>query len=137
VQERAAGKSYPFIVIDWRTGEVAGTTRFGYIIHLNKRLEIGWTWYGRAFRGTGLNTACKYELLKFAFETLGFRRVQFSADIDNLRSQRAIEKLGAKREGTFRHNYLNAAGESRDDVYFSILASEWEGLKRTVFAEFL
>jgi RimJ/RimL family protein N-acetyltransferase len=127
---------YPFIVIDKQTHEVAGSTSFGHIHPDNKRLEIGWTWYGRPFRGTGLNKACKFELLKFAFESMQFRRVQFSADIDNIRSQKAILKLGAIHEGQFRSNYINALGESRDDVYYSIVHSEWERIKQTVFTEF-
>lgn len=128
---------YPFIILDKLTHEVAGSTSFGHIHPDNKRLEIGWTWYGRAFRGTGLNKACKFELLKFAFEQMRFRRVQLSADIDNIRSQKAILKLGTTREGLFRSNYINALGESRDDVYFSMVHTEWEAIKVTNFNEFL
>ncbi|CAG7651497.1 hypothetical protein PAESOLCIP111_06327 [Paenibacillus solanacearum] len=136
VGEREKRNAYPFIVIDKTTNEVAGATRFGNIVFPNKRLEIGWTWYGKAYRGKGLNKACKYELLKYAFEVMGFQRVQMSADIDNVQSQRAIAKLGATKEGVFRNNYINSAGESRDDVYYSIVASEWEYIKRTVFKGF-
>lgn len=128
---------YPFIVIDKLTNQVAGSTSFGHIFPDNKRLEIGWTWFGFPFRGTGLNKACKFEILKFAFEQIQFRRVQISADIANIRSQKAILKLGATREGLFRSNYINADGESRDDVYFSIIHSEWESIKQKVFNEFL
>jgi RimJ/RimL family protein N-acetyltransferase len=128
--------TYPFIIIDKQTNEVAGSTRYGHLFFDNKRLEIGWTWYGRKFRGTGLNKACKFELLNYAFETMDFRRVQLSADVDNIRSQKAIAKLGATREGVFRANYINASGESRDDVYFSIVQTEWAALKCTVFSEF-
>jgi RimJ/RimL family protein N-acetyltransferase len=128
---------YPFIIIDKQTHEVAGSTSFGHIHPDNKRLEIGWTWYGQPFRGTGLNKACKFELLKFAFEQMLFRRVQLSADIDNIRSQKAILKLGTTREGLFRSNYINALGESRDDVYFSMVYTEWESIKQTNFNEFL
>jgi RimJ/RimL family protein N-acetyltransferase len=138
--ERMVGKRqdnvlYPFIIIDKQTHEVAGSTSFGHINPDNKRLEIGWTWYGRPFRGTGLNKACKYEMLKFAFETMQYRRVQLSADADNIRSQKAIMKLGATREGLFRANYINDRGESRDDVYYSIVHSEWEQIKQTVFKD--
>ncbi|MBM7568532.1 GNAT family N-acetyltransferase [Paenibacillus sacheonensis] len=133
---RDAGTHYPFIVVDRQTGEVAGSTRFGHIQFGAKRLEIGWTWYGEAYRGTGLNRAVKYELLRYAFGTLGFNRVQFSVDAENLRSRRAVLKLGAKQEGLFRCNYENAEGECRDDVYFSIIKKEWPELRRTVFREF-
>ena len=129
--------AYPFIVIDKQTNEIAGSTRFGHISFENKRLEIGWTWYERKFRGTGLNKACKFELLKYAFEIMKFRRIQFSADIDNLRSQKAILKLGASREGVFRRNYINAEGESRDDVYFSVVDTEWKELQSTIFKEYV
>ncbi|QGQ96713.1 N-acetyltransferase [Paenibacillus psychroresistens] len=128
---------YPFIIIDKLTHVVAGSTSFGHIHPDNKRLEIGWTWYGRSFRGSGLNKACKFELLKFAFEQMLFRRVQLSADIDNIRSQKAILKLGATREGLFRSNYINELGESRDDVYFSMVHTEWEAIKANNFSEFL
>lgn len=137
VKQRKTGNSYPFIIIDKRTNEVAGSTRYGNIQFNNKRLEIGWTWYGKSFRGTGLNKACKFELLKFAFEEMEFRRVQFSADIRNTRSQQAIRKLGAKKEGVFRANYIDTSGVSRDDVYFSIIHSEWDEIKNNVFKEFL
>jgi RimJ/RimL family protein N-acetyltransferase len=137
LSKRQENVLYPFIIIDKLKHEVAGSTSFGHIHPDDKRLEIGWTWYGQPFRGTGLNKACKFEMFKFAFEEMQFRRVQLSADIDNIRSQKAILKLGATREGLFRSNYINAQGESRDDVYFSIVYSEWDVIKQTLFSEFL
>ncbi|MFD2615688.1 GNAT family N-acetyltransferase [Paenibacillus gansuensis] len=136
LSSRRDGASYPFIVIHKTSGQVAGSTRFGNMVFQSKRLEIGWTWYGEVYRGTGINKATKYELLTFAFEKLNFNRVQFSVDTDNLRSQKAVLKLGAKQEGIFRSNYINAKGEPRDDVYFSIIKSEWPGIKATEFSEF-
>jgi RimJ/RimL family protein N-acetyltransferase len=137
LSRREENVTYPFIIIDKSTHQVAGSTSFGHIQKDNKRLEIGWTWFGRPFRGTGLNKACKYELLKYAFESMEYRRVQFSADIDNLRSQKAILKLGASREGLFRSNYINSQGESRDDVYYSMVYSEWDEIKMRVFKEYM
>ncbi|WP_127532225.1 GNAT family N-acetyltransferase [Paenibacillus kobensis] len=128
---------YPFIVIDQASGRVAGVTRFGSIQAQSRRLEIGWTWYGRDYRGTGINKACKHALLSYAFRELGCNRVQFSVDVDNARSRRAVEKLGAKQEGIFRSNYMNASGECRDDVYYSIIRSEWDELERKVFSSLL
>ncbi|CAM4253068.1 GNAT family N-acetyltransferase [Zobellia nedashkovskayae] len=128
---------YPFLIIDKETDKVAGCTRFGNVNAASKKCEIGWTWYGTDFQGTGLNKACKYELLKFGFETIGFKRIQFSTDRDNLRSQKAIENLGAQKEGVFRNNYVAANGESRTDVYYSIIKEEWNTLKDEVFPEFL
>jgi RimJ/RimL family protein N-acetyltransferase len=128
--------SYPFIVIDKASGQIAGSTRFGNILFHSKRLEIGWTWYGAVFRGKGINKASKFELLRYAFEKMDFNRVQFSVDIENIRSQQAVLKLGTKQEGIFRSNYINANGEPRDDVYFSIIKSEWTDIKNTIFSEF-
>lgn len=126
---RSKGKGYSFIVVDKISGQIAGTTRLGNINFDSKRLEIGWTWYSKQFRGSGINKACKYELLKYVFETLEFNRVQFSVDKENVRSQMAVLKLGAKQEGVFRCNYINASGECRDDIYFSIIKPEWQEVK--------
>ncbi len=136
VQAKEDGSCYPFIIIDKAKDTVAGCTRFGNINLTSEKCEIGWTWYGTGFQGTGLNKACKYELLKFGFEEIGFRRIQFSADLENIRSQKAIEKLGAKKEGIFRNNYIDSNGKSKDDVYYSIIREDWEGLKRSHFEEF-
>ncbi len=137
LSQKANGICYPYLIIDKPTNQVAGSTRYGYLNTASEKCEIGWTWYGLAFQGTGLNKACKYELLKFGFESIGFRRIQFSADLENKRSQRAIEKLGAKKEGVFRNNYIDANGQSRTDVYFSIIQEEWGELKKEYFSEFL
>lgn len=137
ISQKASGICYPFLIIDKKRGKVAGSTRYGYINTVSQKCEIGWTWYGLDFQGTGLNKACKFELLKFGFESIGFRRIQFSADLENKRSQRAIEKLGAKKEGVFRNNYIDAYGQSRTDVYFSIIQEEWGELKKEFFSEFL
>ena len=137
LESKNQGACYPFIIVDKQTNEVAGSTRFGNINQKSEKCEIGWTWYGTQFQGTGLNKAAKYELLNFGFETLGFRRIQLSADLENIRSQKAIEKLGVQREGVFRNNYIDANGISKDDVYYSIIKEEWPRLKSTVFSEFL
>jgi RimJ/RimL family protein N-acetyltransferase len=135
IEDKTSGICYPFLIIDKKNNRVAGSTRYGYLNSASQKCEIGWTWYGTEFQGTGLNKACKYELLKFGFEKIGFRRIQFSADQENLRSQRAIEKLGAKKEGVFRNNYIAPNGESRNDVYFSIIKEDWELLKSEKFSE--
>ena len=118
LKSKEEGISYPFIVIDKKNNRVAGSTRYGYLNSASAKCEIGWTWYGLEFQATGLNQACKYELLNFGFETLGFRRIQFSADEENIRSQKAILKLGAKKEGVFRNNYVDSQGVSKNDLYF-------------------
>ncbi len=136
LKQKQLGICYPFLIIDKRNNEIAGSTRYGYINKDSQKCEIGWTWYGKKFQGTGLNKACKYELLKFGFENIGFKRIQFSADLENLRSQKAILKLGAKQEGIFRNNYIDANGNSRHDVYFSIINEDWTDLKIGLFSEF-
>jgi len=130
---KAEGICYPFLIIDKATNKVAGSTRYGYLNHVSQKCEIGWTWYGKEFQGTGLNKACKFELLNFGFEKIQFRRIQFSADLENTRSQKAIEKLGAVKEGIFRNNYVDSEGKSKDDVYFSIILEDWEKTKRNYF----
>lgn len=124
---------YAFLIFDKQTNEIAGSTRFGKINFKSEKLEIGWTWYGKKHQGTGLNHATKFELLRYCFENIGLRRVQFSADLENLASQKAILKLGAKQEGVFRNNYIDSEGKSKNDVYFSILQEEWENIKQTNF----
>ena len=136
LESEKQGTCYPFIIVDKQTNEVAGSTRFVNINQKSEKCEIGWTWYGIQFQGTGLNKAAKYELLNFGFETLGFRRIQLSTDLENIHSQKAIEKLGAQREGVFRNNYIDSNGISKDDVYFSIIKEEWPQLISTVFSEF-
>ena len=128
---------YPFLIIDKETNKVAGCTRYGNVDAANKKCEIGWTWLGVEFQGTGLNKACKHELLNFGFETVGFKRIQFCTDKENLRSQKAIENLGAQKEGVFRNNNIAPSGESRTDIYYSILKEEWNAIKDDVFPEFL
>lgn len=130
------GICYPFLIIDKTTKRVAGSSRYGYLNSASEKCEIGWTWYGKEFQGTGLNKACKYELLKFGFENIGFRRIQFSADQENICSQKAIEKLGAIKEGLFRNNYIDSEGKSKNDVYYSIIKEDWNALKKERFSEF-
>jgi RimJ/RimL family protein N-acetyltransferase len=136
LSQKKYGICYPFLIIDKVTNKVAGSTRYGYLNYVSKKCEIGWTWYGKEFQGTGLNKACKYELLNFGFENIQFRRIQFSADIENEKSQRAIEKLGAIKEGLFRNNYIDSEGKSRDDVYYSIISEDWKTTKSEYFSEF-
>lgn len=137
LKQKADGICYPFLIIDKASNRVAGSTRYGYLNHVSQKCEIGWTWYGPDFQGTGLNKACKYELLNFGFEEIQFKRIQFSADLENEKSQRAIEKLGALKEGLFRNNYIDSEGNSKDDVYYSIILEEWKNTKRDYFGEFI
>jgi len=126
---QAAGTDLPFAVIHLASGRVAGATRYLDIRPAHKSLEIGGTWYGLEFQHTIVNTECKYLLLRYAFEKLGTIRVQFKADLRNERSWRAIEHIGAKREGIFRNHFILQDGVRRDSVFYSIIESEWPGVK--------
>lgn len=126
LKARDSGVEFPFIVFDKRTEKYAGSTRF-YDINLEfKTLQLGYTWYGGAFRGTGLNKHCKFLLLQFAFETLGMERVEFRADNNNVRSIEAMKSIGCKVEGVLR-NHMPTLGSDvrRDSIILSILKKEW------------
>jgi RimJ/RimL family protein N-acetyltransferase len=127
---QASGTDLPFTVIHLPSGRVAGATRFMEMRPAHKGLEIGGTWYAPDFQRTGVNTECKYLMFKYAFETMGCIRVQFKVDARNERSIRAIERLGAVREGQLRNHMILQDGRIRDSVYFSILNKEWPGVKK-------
>jgi RimJ/RimL family protein N-acetyltransferase len=120
----------PFAVIHVASGRVAGATRYLNIMPKDRGLEIGGTWYGLEFQRTAVNTECKYLLLRHAFETLGCIRVQLKTDLRNERSQKAIERLGAVREGVLRNHMILPDGRYRDSVFYSILDREWPAVKQ-------
>jgi len=126
---QAAGADLAFAVIHLASGRAIGATRYLEIRPPHRSLEVGGTWYATEFQRTAVNSECKYLLLKHAFETLGCIRVQFKADARNARSLRAIERLGAVREGMLRKHYILQDGGYRDSVYFSILDREWPKVK--------
>ncbi|NCI51112.1 GNAT family N-acetyltransferase [Sediminibacterium roseum] len=135
LQGRKDAKEYPFIVFDKRTQEFAGSTRFYDIQLSQKTLQLGYTWYGKKFQGTGLNKHCKYLLLQFAFEQGGFERVEFRADNNNQRSIAAMKSIGCTVEGVLRSNTIKADGGRRDSIVLSILKDEWEGgVKERLYA---
>lgn len=129
LQRQEQGNDLPFAVIHQETGRPIGATRYLEIQQENRSLEIGGTWYVQAFQGTAVNPECKFLLLNHAFETLGMLRVQFKTDLRNLHSQRAIEKLGAVKEGILRNHKILPDGHLRSSVYYSILAEEWPAVK--------
>ncbi len=124
------GTDVPFAVIHLASGRVAGATRYLNIMPKDRGLEIGGTWYGPDFQRTAVNTECKYLLLKHAFETLGAIRVQLKTDSRNIRSQKAIERIGAVKEGVLRNHMILPDGYFRHSVFYSILDSEWPEVKR-------
>ena len=125
LEGRMKKNAYPFIVFDKRTNLYAGSTRFYDIQLENASLQLGYTWYGKQFQGTGLNKNCKYLLLDFAFETLHLERVEFRADNENLRSINAMKSIGCTVEGILRSNGFKPNGERRDSIVLSILKDEW------------
>jgi RimJ/RimL family protein N-acetyltransferase len=134
VLHRDAGKRVPFAVRLLATGELVGGT--GYIdpVPAHKRIEIGWTWYRPDQWATAVNPECKLLLLSHAFESLGFNRVSFVTDLRNTRSQAAIAKLGAVREGVMRSHSITRGGRVRDSVLFAIVATDWPRVKEGLLA---
>ncbi len=126
----ATGDQLPFAILDPETGRAVGSTRY-LEIHRNWRtLEIGWTWLAASVQRSAVNTETKLMLLKHAFEDQGALRVQFKTDGRNLRSQKALERLGAVKEGVLRKQRINHDGYVRDAVYYSILDDEWPAVKQ-------
>lgn len=125
INARAAGTEYPFIVFDKKQQSYAGSTRYYDIQLQHLTLQLGFTWYGKAFQGTGLNKHCKFLLLQFAFEQMGMERVEFRADNNNARSIAAMKSIGCTVEGVLRSHTIKADGGRRDSIVLSILRQEW------------
>lgn len=129
IQKRELGTDYTFTVVN-QEDQIIGSTRYLDILPEHRSLEIGSTWYHPDSWRTRVNTECKYLLLQHAFESWNFRRIQLKTDSRNLRSQKAIERIGAVKEGTLRKDRKISGGYVRDTVYFSILNEEWETVKK-------
>ncbi len=124
------GHMLPWVVRDIASGAIIGSTRYHDILPEMDRVEIGYTWYAQSHQRTHVNTTCKLLLLAHAFDTLGCKVVGLRTDKFNFRSQRAIEALGAKKDGVIRHFGLRRDGSVRDTVMYSILATEWPDVRR-------
>src|SRR5215216_4528607 len=124
------GTDLPFVAIHLASGRVAGATRYLNIMPKDRGLEIGGTWYGPEFQRTIVNTECKYLLLRHAFEALGCIRVQLKTDLRNEPSQKAIERIGAVKEGVLRNHMILPDGHIRHSVFYSILDTEWPEVKQ-------
>jgi RimJ/RimL family protein N-acetyltransferase len=127
---RDAGHMLPWVVRELGTGDVVGTTRYHDIVPAVDRVEVGHTWYAARWQRSHVNTACKLLLMTHAFETVGCRVVGLRTDNFNFRSQRAIEALGAKKDGVLRHHAARRDGTVRDSVMYSVLLAEWPDVKR-------
>ncbi|MCM3664270.1 GNAT family N-acetyltransferase [Mesobacillus subterraneus] len=127
--EREKGTQYPFVVVDKETGKIIGSSRYLDISEAHKSLEIGWTWYHPEYWRTRVNTETKFLMLGHAFEEMGMNRVQFCTDSRNIRSRKAIARLGAEKEGVLRKHRIIADGYVRDTVVFSIIKDDWQMVK--------
>ena len=128
--DQNAGRRLPWVVRELAGGRVVGTTSYHDIVIPIGRVEIGYTWYASSWQRTHINTTCKLLLIRHAFETLGCKVVGLRTDSFNFRSQRAIEALGAKKDGVLRHHHARRDGTVRDTVMYSILLTEWPDVKR-------
>ncbi|OAS85364.1 MULTISPECIES: GNAT family N-acetyltransferase [Metabacillus] len=129
LDKKEVGIEFPFVILLRENNKIIGTTRFLEISNINKSLEIGWTWLTPSVWGTTINTECKYLLLNYCFETLKTIRVQFKTDEQNIRSQRAIERIGGVKEGVLRNHMIKKDGTFRNSVFYSVIESEWTSIK--------
>jgi RimJ/RimL family protein N-acetyltransferase len=134
LQMKSRNERYPLAIYDKTLNQWAGSTSFTFISDKDGRLEIGFTWIGKAFQRTGINTSMKFLMLQYAFEYLGFNRVELRADSRNMQSRRAMEKIGAIYEGTLRNHMILPDGFKRSTLYYSIIAEEWPTVKAARFS---
>ena len=130
LEGQKAGHMWPWVVRELTNGKVVGSTRYHDIVTAVERVEIGYTWYAKSWQRTHVNTSCKLLLFEHAFERLGCAVVGLRTDNFNFASQRAIERLGAKKDGVIRHHQARRDGSVRDSVMYSVLAQEWPDVKR-------
>ena len=135
LMERSQQKRMPFTIIDKDTKTICGSTSYGNISFFDKRIEIGWTWIGTEYMGTGINHHAKFALLSFAFEALKMERVEIKTDNLNERAKTALIKIGMKPEGVLRSHMQMHSNRRRDSVYYGMLKGEWETVKSLFFAD--
>ncbi|KGR74256.1 GNAT family N-acetyltransferase [Ureibacillus sinduriensis] len=137
IKERTANQSYTFVIVKSETNEIIGSTSFLDIAENHKRVEIGSTWLAPKYWRTDINTNCKYLLLKYCFEELELNRVQIKTGHENIRSQKAIERLGATKEGILRNHMIRKEGKIRHTVMYSIIKEEWPEIKERFLQKLL
>jgi RimJ/RimL family protein N-acetyltransferase len=129
LEGQKAGHMLPWAVRDLESGRIVGSTRYHDIIPATDRVEIGWTWYAKSMQRSHVNTTCKLLLLEYGFDKVGCKVIGLRTDNFNFASQRAIEALGAKKDGVIRHHWPRRDGSVRDTVMYSILLGEWPGVR--------
>ncbi|MBT2402866.1 GNAT family N-acetyltransferase [Streptomyces sp. ISL-87] len=132
--DHAAGRRAVYVITDKKSGRIAGSMSFGNMAEADRRLEIGWSWLGRDFRGQGVNHWAKALLLEHAFEVLDAERVEFKTDILNVQARRGLSNIGATEEGTLRSFNFMPGGRRRDAVFYSILRAEWPQVRAALAA---
>ncbi|MBS1920684.1 MAG: GNAT family N-acetyltransferase [Bacteroidetes bacterium] len=135
LKEREERKRIPFTIIEKSTGAICGSTSFGNISYPDKRIEIGWSWLGKQYQGTGINFHAKFSLLSYSFDVLNWERAEIKTDNLNERSKQALRKIGATEEGVLRSHMQMPKNRRRDSVYFSFIKNEWPQIKSSVFRE--
>jgi len=135
LNERKSFIRMPFIVIDKDTNTICGSTSFGNISFFDKRIEIGWSWLGVDFMGTGVNRHAKFALMSHAFEAMGMERVEIKTDVLNQRARKALLKIGMYEEGVLRSHQQMHSNRRRDTIYYSIIRDEWINVKKLFFSD--
>jgi len=133
--DRSANTRRPFTIIEKSSNKLAGSMSMGNISMHDLRLEIGWSWLAKEFRGTDVNRHAKYSMMKYAFDVLTFERVEFKTDVLNERARRGLQKIGGREEGVLRSHMTMWNNRRRDSVYYSVLKNEWPRLKQTLFKD--
>jgi len=133
LKEREEGKRIPFTIIEKATGNICGSTSLGSISYYDKRIEIGWSWLGKQYQGTGINFHAKFSMLSYAFDVLDWERVEIKTDNLNERAKQGLRKIGAKEEGVLRSHMQMPLARRRDSIFFSILKNEWPQVKNSIF----
>jgi RimJ/RimL family protein N-acetyltransferase len=126
----------PFTIIEKSTGRIAGSSSLGNISMHDLRAEIGWSWLGKPFRSTGINSHAKFAMMRYAFDELNFERVEFKTDVLNERARKGLKKIGGIEEGILRSHMTMWNRRRRTSIYYSVLKNEWPGLKETIFKDF-
>lgn len=136
LHESSKGDQMTYTVILNESGKVIGSTSYGHIDWEEKGIEIGWTWLGKAYIGSGINKQMKFLMLQHAFEMMEIERLELRTDEQNIRSRKAMEKIGAQYDGVLRNHRRTQGGKRRNTVIYSIIRSEWETVRDTIFNEF-